>query len=364
MELLVLATDYPKNNEDPSLMYIHTRNQYYAKNNIKVTVLNFKTHRSYKIDNINVISLQEYKKNPKLFDILVSHAPNLRNHFFFLNKYGKNFPATVFFFHGHEVLQISEVYPKPYDYIKSSPIISQMIRNLYDEIKFKVWKKYFTKTISKSYFVFVSNWMFHMFLKYIKLDALIIEPRTQIIPNAIGKNFESSIYDINADKKYDFITIRNNLDGAKYCIDLVTNIALCNPKYTFCVIGKGNFYKYNKKPENLLWINKNLDHSEVIRYLNISRCALMPTRTDSQGVMACEIATFGMPLITSNIDVCEEIFCGFKNVFFIDNEIKNINLDSIYSDIKKWQMKGKNLKYFSENTMLKEINLFQRILNG
>ncbi|MPN53611.1 hypothetical protein SDC9_201275 [bioreactor metagenome] len=90
----------------------------------------------------------------------------------------------------------------------------------------------------------------------------------------------------------------------------------------------------------------------------------MPTRTDSQGVMACEIATFGMPLITSNIDVCEEIFCGFKNVFFIDNEIKNINLDSIYSDIKKWQMKGKNLKYFSENTMLKEINLFQRILNG
>ena len=34
----------------------------------------------------------------------------------------------------------------------------------------------------------------------------------------------------------------------------------------------------------------------------------MPTRADAQGVMACEMATFGIPLITSNIDVCKEVF--------------------------------------------------------
>ena len=118
MKILVLATDYPNLDGGISLMYIHTRNKLYVKSGIDVTVLNFNTKLSYEIDNVRVISLDEYTSD-KEYDILVCHAPNIRNHYKFLRKYGDNFRKIVFFFHGHEVLKINKVYPKPYSYVKN-----------------------------------------------------------------------------------------------------------------------------------------------------------------------------------------------------------------------------------------------------
>ena len=62
-------------------------------------------------------------------------------------------------------------------------------------------------------------------------------------------------------------------------------------------------------------------------------------RADAQGVMACEMATFGIPLITSNIDVCKEVFEGFENVAFIDNNDENTDIKSIFKKIQNIKIK-------------------------
>ena len=118
MKILVLATDYPNNQGHVTLMYIHSRCRYYARCGIDVTVLNFSAKQSYTYQDIRVITLAQYKQNPTGYDLLLSHAPNLRQHYIFLTKYIKNFKKIIFFFHGHEVLRSTEVYSKPYQYMQ------------------------------------------------------------------------------------------------------------------------------------------------------------------------------------------------------------------------------------------------------
>lgn len=363
MRLLVIATDYPDNTGNVSSMYIHNRNKYYVEHGVDVTVINFKAKTTYMIDGIKVINADAFSIEDQKYDILVSHAPNLRNHYMFLMKYDKCFDNIVFFYHGHEILKVSDVYPKPYQYMKSSSKVSKLIQDNYDTLKLRIWKYYLLKKLDKISFVFVSNWMYEMFLRYVKIDSKIIEEKKNIIYNSIAKKFESGNYNYIDEKDYDFITIRSNLDGSKYCIDVVTKIASLNPNYKFCVIGKGNYYKHNIKPDNMTWIDKTLNHDEIIELLNKSKYALLPTRTDAQGVMACEIATFGIPLITSNIDVCKEVFNEFDNVQYIDNEETSIDIRKIINKID-YTSNVKNHKYFSENTIGKEIELFKRILGN
>ena len=72
MNVLVLVEDYPSNKKK-TLMYVHVRNKYYVENGIQVTVLNFRAKENYTIDNINVITLEEYKRksNNNNYDILI-----------------------------------------------------------------------------------------------------------------------------------------------------------------------------------------------------------------------------------------------------------------------------------------------------
>lgn len=362
MKLLVLATDYPDINGNVALMYIHTRNKYYVQTGVDVTVINFRTKDNYMLDGVKVITLQEYMREKNKYDILVSHAPNIRNHYKFIKKYESLFNKIVFFFHGHEMLKISEIYPEPYEYMSSSSGLSILMRDIYDLIKLNIWKRYFIKTTPKTSFVFVSSWMYEMFLKHVKIDSKLINEKKNIIYNSIGKEFEVNVYNFKEEKEYDFITIRNNLDGSKYCIDVVTRVALLNPDYKFCIIGKGEFFNHYAKPANLEWKNTTLDHSEIIDFLNKSKCALIPTRTDAQGVMACEMASFGIPLITSNIDVCKEVFSDFSNVGYIDNDAEEINIRPLVERINN-TINQKNEKYYAENTIGKEIELFNLILS-
>lgn len=356
MKILVLSANYPNLNGGISLMYVHTRNKYYKEKGIDVNVINFKAEEDYKIDGINVYSLKNYKEKHKFqkFDILICHAPNIKNHYMFLKKYEKNFKRLLFVFHGHEVLNINKVYPKSFDYVKEDSILNKVSQEIYDKLKLRLWKSYYLKLSYKSHFMFVSEWMYSEFLKWTKVPEDVIKDRYSITYNCVGKDFETEMYDNEKEKEYDFITIRGNIDGSKYCIDIVSKLAKKNPKYKFVVIGKGLFFKYNKKPENLVWIDKNLSHKEVIEYLNMSRYALMPTRTDAQGLMMCEMATFGIPLITSNIPVCKEVFEGFENIEFIENDGES-ELINLIENFKKNYRVVKNTKYFNTNTSENEI---------
>lgn len=361
MKVLILATDYPDLNGNIPLFYIHTRAIYYLKKGIEVEVLNFRAKEDYIIDGVKVITLNSYKQEKqKKHDMLILHAANLRNHYRFLKKYGYSFKKHLFFFHGHEVLKINKDYSKPYTYMKKKVGIFQ---DIYDNIKLTIWHFYFKNNIKKTYFIFVSNWMKEMFLKNTKIKESLIKDHSFITYNSVGKDFEENNYDINSEKEYDFITVRGNLDGSKYCIDIINKLAYQNPEQKFLVVGKGKYFSIFEKAPNIKWRNQTCGHSEIINLLNNSKCALMPTRTDAQGLMMCEMATFGIPLITSNISVCYEVFDSFKNVEFIDNNnIENEDIIKKYNNILGKIDDNKNTRYFLEINCNNEIEIIEKIL--
>lgn len=356
MKVLVLATDYPNNQGGVTLMYIHTRNKYYAKKGITVKVLNFSAISNYEYEDIPVITLKEFENSSEKFDVLIVHAANLRNHYRFLKKYGDRFPRFIFFFHGHEVLKVRETYSTPYSYVKNRGIKNSFVQDLYDDYKLAVWRKYYDKIQHKSQYIFVSGWMRDKFEKYVKLDTK--QFRTYIIPNNIGSVFEEQAYDSLLPKEFDFVTIRSNLDGSKYCVDVINRLAKYNKDLRFLLVGQGEYFNHYEKAENITWIQNSLPQHKIPSVLNRARCALMPTRLDAQGVMMCEMASFGIPLITSNIDICREISGILNNVITIDNE-KTVDLKPYLEQIKEYYSKEKNTYFYADSTVGKEVEIIE-----
>ena len=102
----------------------------------------------------------------------------------------------------------------------------------------------------------------------------------------------------------------------KYNIIIYTSLILAIALLAF---GARDYLKSEKEEKNTMSEVETTNDEEIISYLNKAKCALIPTKHDTQGVMACEMATFGIPTITSNIEVCREIFSSFENVKLIDN---------------------------------------------
>lgn len=359
MKILVLCEDYPNPNGGISMMFVHTRNVEYAKHH-KITVLNFRANEKYEIDGIEVITERDYKERGDKYDLVIAHAANLKHHYKFLknNKPDK----IVFVFHGHEVLNINKTYPAPYSYVKDSAI-KRILQNAYDKYKCRVWRKFFTKNQDKCTFIFVSEWMKNQFEKWVMPTGFFTD-KVFITYNGISEIFEKNSYDIDSEKIYDSITVRGNLDGSKYCVDLVCDIARANPSMKFCLIGRGAFFNHFPKPDNVEWINSGMKHKEIAEYLDKSKCALMPTKTDAQGLMACEMASYGIPLITSDIDVCHEIFDDFTNVAFIKNDDIS-NFSEVYCDlVGNYKGAVKNSKYYKTNTIQNELDIIANIVGG
>lgn len=357
MKILVLTEDYPNNDGGVTLMYVHTRNIYYLEHGIEVDNLSFSAKNEYKIDGIRVINLDIFEKEKKQYDLLILHAANIRHHYKFLKKHGNEFGKFMFFYHGHEVLKIHNVYSKPYPYVHENKL-KIFAQNIYDDYKLEIWRHYLPKVIEKSWFVFVSKWMLEEFEKWTKISRRSLEGHYTITYNCVGKEFEQETFDINQLKQYDFITIRGNIDGSKYSVDLVNEMAQKTPKGRFLLIGKGKYFEHNKKADNLEWWNKTLSHDEIIEILNKSRFALMPTRTDAQGLMMCEMAAFGIPVITSDIPVCHEVFDGFKNVYYISNE----KIQSLDTFLPMKDRCCKDNRYYRNTTVEKEYKTIYKLL--
>lgn len=363
-KVLVLVADYPNLIGGVTLMYVHVRNKYYIQHDINVTVLNFRANEDYEIDGIRVITKDSYVKNVLLFDVLICHAPNIRNHYMFLKKYGEKFPHFIFFFHGHECVRISKVYPKPYNYVKGASKLRQVMQDYYDSFKLSVWHKYLPEVAGKSDFIFVSKCFFAEFKHYVSLSEQDLQNNIHIIHNSVGSAFEVNSYHYIEEKRYDFITIRNHIDDSNYCVDLIDELAKQNPHYQFLLIGKGDFFKYNRKTDNLTWIDKYLSHEELLLFIDKAKCALMPTRRDTQGVMSCELVAYGIPLITSDLEICKEIFENLHNVEFIHNEDKCIDIKAPYERLLiNLGETGKTKKYGYEDTVKREEDIIKGCSN-
>lgn len=358
-KILVLVADYPNNLGGVALMFVHVRNQYYVMHDIDVTVLNFASKVNYEIDGIKVITLESYKKSNVQYEIAVVHAANIRNHYNFLKRYNSRFKRMIFFFHGHEILMINKAYPAPFEYIGRKSEFGRMIQNIYDCFKFRMWHRFFIKNMFKIDLVFVSRWLYNQFKNNIKISEKETKGHIHIINNSIGKIFEDNSYDYKAKKKYDFITIRSNMDDSKYCIDLVDQLAQKYRQYKFLIIGKGEYYRYYHVPENVTWINTFLNHHDMMKYIDLCRCGLLLTREDTQGVMTCELAEYGIPVITSNIDVCKEICDELCNVELISNDINSIDLSEVYDKLIRGIPYKKHGKFNYENTVYKEEKLIK-----
>ncbi|MDR2267578.1 MAG: glycosyltransferase [Christensenellaceae bacterium] len=365
MRVLVLVADYPSANKIP-LMYVHVRNKYYIQDGIDVVVLNFRAKADYVLDGISVITLSTFKRNIKTsnYDLAISHAANIRNHYRFLKMYNSHFPRLLFFFHGHEILKLNVVYPKPYAYMPRNSKVGALFISAYDTFKLYAWRKYFNKLLVKSFFVFVSNYIFREFNRFVKPIKPLQPDQYAIIYNCIGRVFESLQYTPQSTLKYDFVTIRSYLDQSTYAVDTIINTAFKYPNYKFCLVGCGRFFDYYQKPDNVEFLDCYLTHDQIVELLNHSRCALMPTRHDTQGLLACEMATFGIPLITSDIPVCIEVFSEFKNVFLaktVDNAVE-LNEDALNALCDGTPYR-KCDKYFARNTVKGEIDIIKNMGN-
>ena len=82
----------------------------------------------------------------------------------------------------------------------------------------------------------------------------------------------------------------------------------------------------------------------------------MPTRTDAQGLMMCEMAAFGIPVITSDITVCHEVFDGFCNAYYISNDSVNASLaDFLFKESKSI----KDERFYKANTISFELEVIK-----
>lgn len=350
MKVLVATVAYPTLDGKRPMYFVHSRNMYYQKSDIAVTVLNFGAKQNYEYDGIKVITFEYFKNHYENYNMLICHAPNLRNHYRFLKKYGNQFPKKVFIFHGHEVLHINKYYPLPYDFKRRSRI-KYHIQNWYDTFKLVVWKRYFLANIDTIRLMFVSKFLLNQFLKELRVERKRLLGHVTVISNSIGNYFEEHKYSPQ-EIKYDFITIRSDWDNSNYSIDIVTKIASMHPNYQFCIVGNGEYFDYNELPDNIVLLKGNYTHAQLAEFINSSHYALMPTRHDSQGLMSCELAAFGIPLITSDIEVCREIFSDCPNCVLISNDTPDLEIALSQldrNDNKVWD------RYYAVNTIFKEI---------
>lgn len=321
--IYILCQNYPSATDKYAMAFVHPRVKRYLEFGLDVKVISFACSADYIYDGVQVYTdstgfelLRQTKKN-----ILISHAPNIKNHIVFILKAWKYIFRLVFFFHGHEILSTKKYYPEPYTFNKAAHKEYKQLK-IYDYVKLPVMRCFLLWLLKsdKCDIVFVSKWMQEAASKSLGLDFDSFS-NIHIINNSISSSIKEAGYSLQK-YKADFITIRP-LNQSKYAIDIVVQFAIHHSDCKFHIYGGGRYFDYYEKPNNITLINNFLSPQEIPNVLNSYKYALMPTRLDAQGVMMCEMATYGIPTIVSSIDVCHEMLDTFDNVLFLDN--KNFN---------------------------------------
>lgn len=312
-KILVLVQSYPSKERIYNMSFVHSRNKEYLKLDIELDVLNFSTKSNYEYEGVSVYT-EKSIKNLSQYDAVVSHAPNLKNHIRFLMSHFSDIKKIVFVFHGHEILYYNSYYPTEYQW----EISKGNLRNIYDFIKIQTLKIFFNfKKVSS---IYVSDWMKQEAYKCMKNNNSL-SFKYEVINNSINTAFIQKKYNyIDHSDCGDFVTIRP-LDHSKYAVDLVVNLANNNPQFTFDIYGKGRFFEYYDCPPNVRVFDKFIEQKNIPNLLNSYKAAIMPTRLDAQGVMMCEMASYGIPMIISDLPVCREMLSNFSNCLFVRNEL-------------------------------------------
>ncbi|RZQ54960.1 hypothetical protein C1E23_01360 [Pseudoalteromonas phenolica] len=358
----VLCQDYPTKDNHYAMSYVHSRVRSYKY--LKCVVVSFSAEFCYEIDGVEVITAEFFKKNYLDFlnehDRVLSHAPNIKNHLPILNRVNK--AKVVIFLHGHEVLKINNYYPEDYSWVKKGFLGRPFFQNTYDTLKLFLLGRCFNKLMRRNRLklIFVSTWMKNEFLNNVNINFDLNESNSAIINNASAPEFINKTYNYDCEKAYDAISIRP-FDSPKYAVDQIVKLAHENPTLNFILYGKGKYFDYNIKPKNLTVSEDFLRPEEITDALDKAKIAIMPTRLDAQGVMMCEMATYGIPLVTSDLPICREVLFEFDNVTYWDGE-EDLDLLKVLRDTKSHNNPNKE-KFSSDFLLRKEENFINEVSN-
>jgi glycosyltransferase involved in cell wall biosynthesis len=333
MKILVICQDYP-NSRNPSVMtFAHARDVSYREFGHEVEVLSFAAKTAYERDGIPVFPEIGLNRHVGEFDVWVMHMPNLRNHLRWLLKHRAMLKRLIMIIHGHEFITwtscVPQVFPIAWNW---KTVLKQWAGYCYDWLKLKIWRIYFqTRLGRRTSLIFVSDYILKEAERCIgvSFDNLGIEHK--VIHNPIHRAFEGNRYTQPTSPLADFVTIRP-FDEPKYGVDIVCRFARSHPRYTFHIHGRGEYFKHCQPPPNVTVIEQFYPPQELPKLLGQYRCALLPTRWDSQGVLMCEIAAFGMPLLVSDLEICRQMVGTFPNVGFFSNDLTEETLRIPFSN--------------------------------
>lgn len=317
MRILLLCEAYPSPENLYAMSYVHSRAIEYVRAGHVVNVLSFSAGKDYVFEGIQVLASKSATKR-RDFDVVMAHAPNVRHHLKFLARFAP-LPLALFI-HGHEILRVNRYYPRPFVFDRgAAEILGRMVRTIYDPLKLLLLQQFCRRQIATARplgFVFVSDWM--------QREAMTCNPWIRssegwistIIPNAVNAAFLDTCYEPAPELLADFVCIRP-FDNPKYAVDTVVKWATETPHKQFHIYGNGRYFDHHPPPPNVRIFKRFIAQRDIPALLNRYRACVMPTRLDSQGVMMCEMASYGIPLFTSDTDVTRQMLSGFNNVRFV-----------------------------------------------
>lgn len=356
MKIVVLAENYPHPMHPETQAYIHSRSVYYREKGLQVEVISFRAKEPYTIDEIRVFPPSHIVSIDSV-DLCISHAPNLRNHVRYLRANLTKIRKLLFVFHGYEGLHTKHRSIAPS--IRQKKLFARYFLNYaYDYFKLPILR-YSIAAFKKKLPVY-SFIVSESLLSDMKRDLRITEAELApffIINNPINPAFNSSTYSYSGPD--DIVCIRN-LDDRKYGADLFVEVARRNPQRNFHLYGKGHTFDNVVLPSNLKIIKRYFLASAMIELLKKYRAAILFTRWDSQGILACEFAALGIPLLASDLPICREMLSAYSNVGFVPNDL-SFDLENELSKLSPANKKV--VRYTYEETTAVEVEKINEILS-
>ncbi|MGE3724316.1 MAG: glycosyltransferase [Candidatus Sericytochromatia bacterium] len=355
MRVLVLVQAYPSQQKPYNQAYVHARVLHYLKQGWQIDVLSFACKEKYTFEGVQIWPQSALKKGSRPYDVWVSHAPNLRNHLRLILQWRKYWQRLVWVVHGHEVLIKHNYYPAPYPWLPQPSWLKQSADRAYDTLKVQILARFLEHYLPKQklHLIFVSHWMKTAFETCVPLSSPLTPSQFSIIANPVHPLFLENTWAPPLLPAADFVTIRP-LDEPKYAVDLVYQLAQNNPNIQFHLYGQGRFFQYHPPLPNLTWFDRFCTQAELPSLLANYRAALMPTRLDAQGVMVCEMATLGIPVLTSDLPICREMLKDFPRTGFF-SQVENTDIQAFLD--RSQPERGHFLRFSAPETVAKEIQV-------
>jgi glycosyltransferase involved in cell wall biosynthesis len=358
MRVLIMTSAYPSGEKPYNLAYVHSRVLHYQQRGWQTQVLSFSAVQPYIFEGVEVSSEDSLDPSSS-YDLVIAHAPNLRHHLRWLMTHAQRWRKMLWVIHGHEVLIQKDYYPPPYPWDPKNKPWRRVIEHAYDHLKVRILGQLIPRWLQRRqlHVIFVSQWIREQFERCVPLPQGIMAGHYTIVPNNLHPAFLNHQRTSQMPFYADFVTIRP-LDELRYSIDVVSELARRYPQFRFDVYGTGRYFEFHPPPPNLTWHQRFLVQAEIPALLDHYRAALMPTRFDTQGVMSCEMASLGMPILTADMAICQEMLGRFQRARFFKTDPLTIDLPALLAEAEAAPVGP--LDYFhDQHTILREIEVIQ-----